>query len=155
MLGENGFINAQKHNFIINKQGEIIINTALSQEPRDIVGINNNQWEEMLVGDEPVISTDPDGRQRLYWYPTFSAQGRRVFIQTCQASGSPTWGMHYIEPSFGGNFGVVETGETGALGVAVYVILIDVEGVTYQVVVACDYTVNPPEMKIISYHIVE
>jgi flagellar basal-body rod protein FlgG len=51
VLGENGIIRVQENNFMINKRGEILVNTALSLDPRDVVGINNNNWEEAVVID--------------------------------------------------------------------------------------------------------
>jgi flagellar basal-body rod protein FlgF len=51
VLGENGIIKIQDNNFMINKRGEILVNTALSLDPRDVVGINNNNWEEAVVID--------------------------------------------------------------------------------------------------------
>ncbi len=50
VLGENGIIRVQENNFMINKRGEVLVNTALSLDPRDVVGINNN-WEEPVVID--------------------------------------------------------------------------------------------------------
>ncbi len=51
VLGENGIIRIQKNNFMINKRGEILVNTALSLDPRDVVGMDNNNWEEAVVID--------------------------------------------------------------------------------------------------------
>jgi flagellar basal-body rod protein FlgG len=51
VLGENGIIRIQENNFMINKRGEVLVNTALSLDPRDVVGINNNNWEEAVVID--------------------------------------------------------------------------------------------------------
>ncbi|MDY6933018.1 MAG: flagellar basal-body rod protein FlgF [Spirochaetota bacterium] len=51
VIGENGLIIIQKNNFIINEKGEVIVNMALSSDPRDVVGIDNNNWEEPVVID--------------------------------------------------------------------------------------------------------
>ncbi len=51
VLGENGIIRIQKNNFMINKRGEILVNTALSLDPRNVVGMDNNNWEEAVVID--------------------------------------------------------------------------------------------------------
>lgn len=51
VIGENGIIKVQENNFIINKRGEILVNTALSLDPRDVVGMDNNNWEEAVVID--------------------------------------------------------------------------------------------------------
>ncbi len=51
VLGENGPINVQLNNFMINERGEILVNMALSREPRDVVGMANNNWEEPVVVD--------------------------------------------------------------------------------------------------------
>lgn len=103
------------------------------------------------------ISTAPDGRERLTWNPPAwwgaEAKGRRVLIQTIAVEGNPGWGVHYIEPWFNMIGGVsLLSGPTGALGVAMYNILMDVGGVTYQVVVAYDSTTGG--MKIVSYQVV-
>lgn len=52
VLGENGIIRVQENNFMINKRGEILVNTALSLDPRDVVGMANNNWEEAVVLDK-------------------------------------------------------------------------------------------------------
>lgn len=129
----------------------------------------NEQWVEMIAGgyvevyEWPppggvipdtaylLITEEPDGRQRLEWIPVFVEVGRQALIQTYWVTGTPPWGIHYIEPYFVGNFGTFETDLTGALGVAIYNILMDVGGATYQVVVAYDSTTG--EFKIVSYHI--
>jgi len=51
VMGENGIIRVQENNFMINARGEVLINNALSQDPRDVVGIDNNAWEEPVVID--------------------------------------------------------------------------------------------------------
>ncbi len=51
VMGENGPIKAQKNNFIVNGKGEVIVNMAMSLESRDVVGMNNNNWEEPVVID--------------------------------------------------------------------------------------------------------
>lgn len=131
----------------------------------------NDQWVEMIAGayeevyEWPpsggvvpdtaylLITTEPDGRQTLEWMPIFVEHGRQTLVHAYQVTGTPPWGINYVEPWLAGNFGSFDTGQTGGLGVAIYNILIDVEGVTYQVVVAYDSTTG--EFKIISYQIVE
>ncbi|HQP47647.1 MAG TPA: flagellar basal-body rod protein FlgF [Spirochaetota bacterium] len=51
VLGENGIIRVQDNNFIINERGEVIVNNALSREPRDTVGLTDNAWEQPQVVD--------------------------------------------------------------------------------------------------------
>lgn len=51
VLGENGIITVQDNNFIINQRGEVIVNTAISRDPRDVVGLDNNNWEDAVVID--------------------------------------------------------------------------------------------------------
>ncbi len=51
VLGENGPIQVQANNFMINEKGEVIVNSALSPEPRDVVGMANNNWEQPVVID--------------------------------------------------------------------------------------------------------
>lgn len=115
-----------------------------------------------IVGDDPPPDIYEDGKQRLTWnlYDYLNTfHGRRLFILTFQAEGTPGWGVHYVKPWFAFTEFTIETGETGALGVAIYNIIIEVEGVTYQVVVAYDNKGTPDpsddEMVIISYQIVE
>jgi flagellar basal-body rod protein FlgG len=51
VLGENGPITVQKNNFIVKENGEIVINGALSDAARDVVGADGNSWEEPIVID--------------------------------------------------------------------------------------------------------
>lgn len=51
VLGENGIIRVQQNNFIINERGEVLVNGALSLEPRDVVSMANNAWEDAIVID--------------------------------------------------------------------------------------------------------
>ncbi len=51
VMGENGVIRVQQNNFIVNERGEIMVNNALSQEPRDPVGLTGNAWEQPVVVD--------------------------------------------------------------------------------------------------------
>lgn len=107
-----------------------------------------------IPGTNPIIYDDEEGKEVLSWnlYGYLSGfHGRRLFIQTFQVTGSPDWGVHYVEPSFAFEDFTILTGETGALGVAFYTITLKVEGVTYQVVVAYE----ADGFEIISYQIVE
>lgn len=51
VMGENGIIRLQKNNFMINERGEILVNQAISLEPEDLVGLNNNDWSDPVVID--------------------------------------------------------------------------------------------------------
>jgi len=51
VLGENGPIKVQANNFMINEKGEILVNAALSLEPRDVIGMTENNWEQPVVID--------------------------------------------------------------------------------------------------------
>ena len=51
VLGENGIIQIQHNNFKINERGEVVVNNAISREPRDMVSMDRNEWEEPLVID--------------------------------------------------------------------------------------------------------
>lgn len=51
VMGEKGIIQIQENNFIVNKKGEIVVNGAKSRDPRDVVGLDNNEWEEPRVID--------------------------------------------------------------------------------------------------------
>ncbi len=52
VLGENGIIRIQQNNFMINERGEILVNDAISREPRDVVGAENNDWSNPVVIDK-------------------------------------------------------------------------------------------------------
>jgi flagellar basal-body rod protein FlgG len=51
VMGENGPIRVQQNNFVINERGEVMVNGALSLEPRDVVGLTQNGWEDPIVID--------------------------------------------------------------------------------------------------------
>lgn len=51
VLGENGIIRIQKNNFIVNERGEIVVNMDLSQDPKDVVNMNSNNWNSPVVID--------------------------------------------------------------------------------------------------------
>jgi flagellar basal-body rod protein FlgG len=51
VVGENGIVRVQQNNFIVNERGEIIVNNALSREPRDAVSMANNDWSDPIVLD--------------------------------------------------------------------------------------------------------
>lgn len=52
VLGENGIIVVQKHNFIVNERGEVLINSEIPRDPRNMVSINSNTWEDAVVLDK-------------------------------------------------------------------------------------------------------
>jgi len=52
VLGENGPITVQSNNIMINERGEIQINDALSGDPREPVGMTENQWEQPIIIDK-------------------------------------------------------------------------------------------------------
>jgi flagellar basal-body rod protein FlgF len=52
VLGENGPITVQSNNIMINERGEIQINDALSGDPREPVGMTENQWEQPVIIDK-------------------------------------------------------------------------------------------------------
>jgi flagellar basal-body rod protein FlgG len=51
VMGENGIIKIQHNNFMINKRGEIIVNTAKDLDPRNPINMYNNEWEDAVVID--------------------------------------------------------------------------------------------------------
>ena len=51
VLGENGVIRIQQNNFIINERGEVMVNNALSLNPRDPVSMTGNSWQDPQVID--------------------------------------------------------------------------------------------------------
>jgi flagellar basal-body rod protein FlgG len=52
VLGENGQIRVQPNNFVVNERGEIVVNNAISRDPKDMVNKYNNNWEEPVVIDK-------------------------------------------------------------------------------------------------------
>lgn len=51
VLGENGIIRLQHNNFIINERGEVMVNGAISLDPRDPVSMTGNDWQDPQVID--------------------------------------------------------------------------------------------------------
>jgi len=51
VMGENGPIQLQKNNFMVNERGEVLVNAAISPEPEDVVGMTQNNWEQPVVID--------------------------------------------------------------------------------------------------------
>ena len=51
VLGENGIIRLQHNNFTINERGEVMVNGAISLEPRDPVSMTGNDWQDPQVID--------------------------------------------------------------------------------------------------------
>ncbi len=52
VIGENGQIRVQPNNFVVNERGEIVVNNAISRDPKDMVNKYNNNWEEPVVIDK-------------------------------------------------------------------------------------------------------
>ncbi|KKN10816.1 hypothetical protein LCGC14_1032810 [marine sediment metagenome] len=115
-------------------------------------GPDNPGWVDMIPAAEPSTNM-VEGKQEVEWQLDFSAVGRRTFILIGQVEGDPGWGIHHVQPRFESTAKgwVKETGNTAALGSGIYIIVIDYQGVTYQVVVAYD----AGGFEIISYQIVE
>jgi len=114
-------------------------------------------WGSVDPGFIPMIpAAEPstnmvEGKQEVEWQLNFSDVGRRSFILICQVEGNPGWGIHYVQPRFESTSKSWETRKTAALSSGIYNILIDYQGVTYQVVAAY----GPDGFEIISYQIVE
>jgi len=51
VLGENGIIRLQHNNFMINERGEVLVNNAISLDPRDPVSMTGNSWQDPQVID--------------------------------------------------------------------------------------------------------
>ncbi|MBT3274066.1 MAG: flagellar basal-body rod protein FlgF [Spirochaetales bacterium] len=51
VLGENGPIKIKKNNFVIDAQGRVFQNGALSGDPQRMVSIEENEWESMELVD--------------------------------------------------------------------------------------------------------
>jgi len=52
VLGETGIIRIQQNNFIVKDNGEIVVNRAISTDPKDVVGMTQNTWDEPVVIDK-------------------------------------------------------------------------------------------------------
>ncbi|MBA7712123.1 hypothetical protein ES703_121093 [subsurface metagenome] len=110
-------------------------------------------WVDMMPAAEPTITGEGgsawvEGKQVVEWNLSFPVTGKRTFILICEVEGDPGWGIHYVQPSFGG---VKLNHKTAALSSGIYKIRIDYQGVTYEVVAAY----GPDGFEIISYQIVE
>ncbi len=116
-------------------------------------GPDNPGFVPMIKTEQEPSTNMVDGKQEVEWQLNFGAVGKRTFILICQVDGDPGWGIHYVQPRFESTAKgwVKETGNTAALGSGIYIIVIDYQGVTYQVVVAYD----AGGFEIISYQIVE
>ncbi len=51
VMGENGMIRLQQNNFMINERGEVLVNNAISTDPRDPVSMQSNDWSDATVID--------------------------------------------------------------------------------------------------------
>jgi flagellar basal-body rod protein FlgF len=51
VLGENGIIRAQKNNFIVKENGEIVVNNELAGDARQPVGMTDNTWQDQVILD--------------------------------------------------------------------------------------------------------
>ncbi len=52
VLGETGIIRIQQNNFIVKDNGEIVVNRAISTDPKDVVGMTQNTWDEPVLIDK-------------------------------------------------------------------------------------------------------
>lgn len=81
VMGENGPIRVQKNNFIVNERGDVIVNMDLSLDPRDVVEMSNNNWEEPVVIDRLKIVDFENIRE-------IKKEGESLFRET-ELSGPP------------------------------------------------------------------
>ncbi|MDR3237534.1 MAG: flagellar hook-basal body protein, partial [Spirochaetia bacterium] len=81
VMGENGIIRLQTNNFIVNQQGEVVVNGRLSLDPHDMVNLDNNEWEEPIVIDRLKI-VDFENRREI------KKEGDSKYVDT-QYSGPP------------------------------------------------------------------
>ncbi len=51
VMGENGPISIKKNNFVIDAQGRVFQNGALSADPERLVSAEGNEWESMELVD--------------------------------------------------------------------------------------------------------
>ncbi len=51
VLGENGIIRIQENNFIVDSDGKVFQNRALSDDPNRLVGDRENEWDEPVLVD--------------------------------------------------------------------------------------------------------
>ena len=80
VLGENGPIQIKLNNFTIDKQGRVFQNGALSDNPRRLVSMEENDWAETeLVDSLKVVRFDGNGNRFLkkqgssLWTDTFES----------------------------------------------------------------------------------
>lgn len=52
VMGENGPIQIKKHNFVIDKNGRVFFNAAFSDDPEEMVSLEENDWENMQFLDQ-------------------------------------------------------------------------------------------------------
>jgi flagellar basal-body rod protein FlgF len=81
VMGENGPIKLQQNNFMINERGEVIVNSAMSLEPRDVVGMSNNDWSAPTVIDRLKLVDFENIRE-------IKKEGDSLFTET-ESSGPP------------------------------------------------------------------
>lgn len=97
-----------------------------------------------------MITTNPDGSQHLkYLISPAATGGNRDYVMTYQVTGKPSPGVSYslFSPTIGDVIGT--NIQTAALGVAFYKIILNIDGVNYEAIVAYDPVTG--KMVIISY----
>lgn len=116
----------------------------------------NITWTNMNHIADPVISPDleyPD-RQALEWTLPIGVTYVGTVITVCKVSGTPPGGVCYIEPWLDTPAGTVQLEPCAGLGYGFYVITLDVQGISYEVIVSYDST-PPGSWNIVSYNVVE
>ncbi len=117
---------------------------------------NNGTWDNMSSFADPTISPDLEDEDRwaLEWTLSIPETWAGSLITVCQVYGNPPGGVCYIEPWFDGEFEFIQMEPCAGLGYGFYIVTIEVEGVTYEVIVAYDALVEGGGWNIISYRIV-
>jgi len=118
---------------------------------------NDGAWKDMDLIDDPTISPDledPD-KWALEWSLDIPDTYAGTLITVCQVFGNPPGGVCYIEPWFEGDFEFVQMEPCAGLGYGFYIITIEVEGITYEIIVSYNSFAEGGGWNIISYRIVE
>ena len=56
VLGENGPVAVKANNFIVDQRGQIFQNDVFANDPRRLVSLRENQWEETVLVDRLMLS---------------------------------------------------------------------------------------------------
>ncbi len=81
LMGEKGPIQVARHNFIVKPNGEVWINQKIGNDPNEVWGKDQNDWEEMVFLDRIQI--------RVVDYPRYLYKEGDSFYAPTVESGEP------------------------------------------------------------------